>query len=188
MLTGQPQGAVQIAQGTALQILNRKDMTLIPATITNVSQPHVPEEAQKNPIVAWQQGLVVTLTLQMGSDTTTLEFPVNGASASYPKQGWFISPDPLIVAREVEAMEKASEQALATMPWHNLVKERSRGIILQLDPNKRKEAQQAQEIEMLKSQIEEMKRSSTMSSAKIDKVLELLSAGVPKTQKQKENR
>lgn len=178
MFTGLPQGASQIAQGTALQILNRKDMTLIPATITNVSSPHVPKEAQTNPTLAWQ-GLVVDLTLQMGSETTTVEYPINGPSASYPKQGWFISPDPLIVSREIEAMEKASDQALATMPWHQLVKERSRGLVLQLNPEKRKEAQQEQEIAILKSQIEEMKRRSSESDSKLDRMLELLSAGRP---------
>ena len=185
MFTGIPQGASQIAQGTALQILNRKDMTLIPATITNVSPPHVPKEAQTNPALAWQ-GLVVDLTLQMGSETSTVEYPVNGPSANYPKQGWFISPDPILVSREIESMDKASDQALATMPWHQLVKERSKGLVLQLNPEKRKEAQQEQEIAMLKSQIEEMKRRTSESDSKLDRMLELLAAGHPANTKKKE--
>lgn len=184
MFPGQPQGTFQIAQGTTLQILNRKDMTLIPATVTNVSAPHVPKEAQTNPTLVWQ-GLVVDLTLQMGSETTTVEYPVNGTSASYPKQGWFISPDPLVVSREVESMDKVSDQALATMPWHKLVKERGPQLILQLNPEKRKEAQQEREITMLKSQIEEMKRRSSESDAKLDRMLELLSAARPANTKQK---
>lgn len=185
MFTGFPQGASQIAQGTALQILNRKDMTLIPATITNVSPPHVPKEAQSNPTLAWQ-GLVVDLTIQMGSETTTVEYPFNGQSANYPKQGWFISPDPQIVSRELESMEKVSTQAIATMPWHQLVKERAPQLALQLDEGKRKEAKQEQEIAMLKSQIEEMKRRSSESDSKLDRMLELLSAGHPANTKKKE--
>ena len=83
-------------------------------------------------------------------------------------------------------MDKASEQALSTMPWHQLVREKSKGIILQLDSSKRKEAQQAQEIEMLRAQIDEMKRSSTLSDAKLDKLLEMLSGGNPEdTKKEK---
>lgn len=188
MFTGQPQGTPQIAQGATLQILNRKDMTLIPATITNVSSPHVPKEAQNNPSLAWQ-GLVVDLTLQMGTETTTVEYPINASGASYPKQGWYISPDPLVICREVETMDKASVQALGIMPWHQLVHEKSQGIILQLDSTKRKEAQQAQEMESMRAQIEEMRRRSTLSDAKLDKLLEMISAGVPKQQKpQKENR
>lgn len=185
MFNGLPQGASQIAQGTPLQILNRKDMTLIPATIANVSSPHVPKEAQTNPALAWQ-GLVVDLTLQMGNDTTTVEYPVNGPSASYPKQGWFISPDPILVSREIESMDKASAQALATMPWHQMVKERAPQLVLQLNPEKRKEAQQAEEIAMLKAQIEEMRRRSSESDSKLDRMLEMLSAGRPANTKKKE--
>jgi len=185
MFNGLPQGAPQIAQGAALQILNRKDMSLINAVVQNVSQPHIPKEAQNNPTLAWQ-GLVVDLTLQIGNETTTVEYPFNAPGASYQKQGWYISPDPLVLCREIESMDKASEQALATMPWHQLVRERSKDIILQLDSSKRKEAQQAKEIEMLKAQIEDMKRSSTVSDAKLDKLLEMLSPGNPtNTKKEK---
>ena len=185
MFTGIPQGTPQIAQGTALQILNRKDMTLIPATVTNVSLPHIPKEAQTNPSLAWQ-GLVVDLTLQMGSDTTTVEYPINGQSASYPKQGWFISPDPHVVSREIESLEKASAQAIAAMPWHKLVQERAPQLILQLDADKRKEAQQAQEIAILKAQNEEMTRRSSELESKLDRMLEMLSAGHPANTKKKE--
>lgn len=185
MFTGLPQGAFQIAQGTPLQILNRKDMTLIPATITNVSPPHVPKEAQNNPTLAWQ-GLVVDLTIQMGNETTTVEYPMNGQSASYPKQGWFISPDPHIVSRELESMEKVSTQAIATMPWHQLVKERAPQLALQLDEGKRKEAQQAQEIAMLRTQNEEMARRSSEIESKLDRMLELFSAGRPSNTRKKE--
>ena len=185
MFTGNPQGSFQIAQGTPLQILNRKDMTLIPATVTNVSQPHVPKEAQSNPTLAWQ-GLVVDLTLQMGNETTTVEYPINGQSASYPKQGWFISPDPHIVSRELESMEKVSEQAIATMPWHRLVKERAPQLALQLDEGKRREAQQAQEIAMLRAQNEEMARRSSEIESKLDRMLEMFSAGRPANTRKKE--
>lgn len=185
MFTGNPQGASQIAQGTPLQILNRKDMVLIPATVTNVSKPHVPKEAQNNPTLLWQ-GPVVDLTLQMGNETTTVEYPVNGPSASYPKQGWFISPDPIVVSRELESMEKASDMAIATMSWHQLVKERAPQLALQLDPGKRKEAQQAQEIAALKAQNEEMARRSSEMESKLDRMLEMLSAGRPANAKKKE--
>ena len=185
MFTGNPQGTFQIAQGTPLQILNRKDMTLIPATVTNVSKPHIPKEAQNNPTLMWQ-GPVVDLTLQMGSETQTVEYPVNGPSASYPKQGWFISPDPIVISRELESMEKVSDQALATVPWHQLVKDRAPKLALQLDEGKRKEAQQAQEIAMLRAQNEEMARRSSEIESKLDRMLEMFSAGRPANAKKKE--
>lgn len=185
MFNGLPQGAPQIAQGTALQILNRKDMTLIPATVTNVSAPHVPKAAQSNPALAWQ-GLVVDLTISMGGETTTVEYPMGSASASYPDKGWFISPDTAVVGREVEAMDKTSRQNIAMEQWNHMVVERSPQILMQLFPEKAKEARQAQEIEMLKTQIEEMRRGSAVSEEKLDRLLEMLSAGRPTNSKKKE--
>ncbi len=186
MFNGLPQGAPQIAQGTALQILNRKDMTLIPATVTNVSAPHIPKAAQNNPTLAWQ-GLVVDLTVSMGSETTTVEYPMGSASASYPDKGWFISPDTAVVGREVEAMDKTSRQNIAMEQWNHMVVERSPQLLMQLFPEKAKEARQAQEIEMLKKQIDEMRSRSSESDAKLDRILESLSVARPANNKKKED-
>lgn len=185
MFAGQPQGTPQIAQGTALQILNRKDMTLIPATVTNVSAPHIPKVAQSNPALAWQ-GLVVDLTISMGSETTTVEYPLNAGSASYPDKGWFISPDPITVSREIEAMGKTSQQAISMEKWNHMVVEKAPKLITQLNPEKAREARQAEEIEMLKRQIEEMRSRSSESDAKLDRILESLSVGHPAGSKKKE--
>lgn len=185
MFSGQPQGAFQITQGTALHILNRKDMTHALATVTSMSAPHIPKAAQSNPALAWQ-GLVWDLTLSMGNETTTVEYPVNGASASYADKGWFISPDPLTVSREVEVMDKTSKQAISMEPWHHMVVERSGPLIIELNPERRKEAQQAQEIEMLKGQLEDMRRRSSESDAKLDRILESLSEARPANAKKKE--
>ena len=186
MFNGIPQGAPQIAQGTALQILNRKDMTLIPATVTNVSAPHIPKAAQSNPTLAWQ-GLVVDLTISMGSETTTVEYPMGSVSASYPEKGWFISTDAATLGREVEAMNNKAKQDIANEPWNHMVVERSPLILMQIFPEKAKEAQQAQEIEMLKKQIEEMRSRSSESDAKLDRILESLSAGRPVNNRKKED-
>lgn len=185
MFNGLPQGAPQIAQGTALQILNRKDMTLISATVTNVSAPHVPKAAQSNPALAWQ-GLVVDLTISIGGETVTVEYPMGGISASYPDKGWFISPDTAVVSREVESMDKTSRQNIAMEQWNHMVVERSPQILMQLNPDKAREAQQAQEIAMLRAQNEEMARRSSEIESKLDQMLEMFSAARPANTKKKE--
>ena len=98
---GLPQGATQIAQGAVLFILNRKEPSVTQASVLSVSQPHVAKAAATNPALA-MQGFVVDLTLSMGGETTTIEFPVNSASANYPEKAWFISNDRLAVTREIE--------------------------------------------------------------------------------------
>ena len=184
MFQGLPQGASQIAQGAALLILNRKEPSVVTASVVNVSQPHMSKSAQSNPALA-MQGFVVDLTLSMGNETTTIEFPVNSASANYPDKGWFVSPDRLAVIREVESMANMSKQILSQVPMHEKMVKGCESLLLSLNPDRQKEAQQAEEIAMLKSQIEEMKRSSSETGVKLDKVLALLAVDGPRTGKTK---
>ena len=185
MFNGLPQGATQIAQGSALYILNRKDFSVTTATVDSVSQPHITKSAQTNPALA-MQGLVVDLTITIGNDTTSVEFPVNGVSANYPEKGWFISQDSQIISKEIKAMDSASKQYLAQKPWHEMVIQKSPALLMQLSPELQKEAQQAQEIAMLKAQIEEMKRNSSETGNKLDKVLALLAVDSPRNKTKKE--
>ena len=184
MFQGLPQGAAQIAQGSALYILNRKEFSVTTATVDSVSQPHITKSAQTNPALA-MQGLVVDLSISIGAESTSVEFPVNGVSANYPEKGWFISPDSQLVSKEIKAMDNASKQFLAQKPWHEMVIQKSPSLLMQLNPDMQKEAQQAEEIAMLKAQIEEMKRGYSDTGNKLDKVLALLAVDSPR-KKQKE--
>jgi len=185
MFQGLPQGATQITQGSSVYILNRKEPSVTPATVVNVSQPHVSASAQTNPALALQ-GFVVDLTLSMGSETMTLEFPVNSTSANYPDRGWFVSNDRLAITREVESMANMSKQVLSQVPMHEKIVKGCDALLLQLNPDKQKEAQQAEEIAMLKAQIEEMKRNSSETGNKLDKVLALLAVDGPRKKTKEE--
>ena len=179
MFNGSPQGASQIAQGATLYILNRKDFSITPATVTSVSQPHLSKAAQTNPALM-MQGFVIDLNLSIGSDNTTLEFPVNSVSASYAEKGWFVSPDKLSVTREIESMESMSKQHLSQNPWHEMVVQKAPSLIMQLNPEKQAEAEQAQKIATLESQLAAM-------NGKFDQLVSLLSAGNPTNIKPKED-
>ena len=178
MFNGLPQSASQIAQGATLFILNRKDFSITQATVTGVSQPHLSKAAQTNPTLL-MQGFVVDLTLSMGGETTTIEFPVNSISASYADKGWFVSPDNRAVTREVESMEAASKQHLSQNQWHEMVVQRSPSLIMQLNPETQAEAQQAQKIASLESQLAE-------TNGKLAQLVSLLSSGNPANLKQEE--
>lgn len=179
MFNGSPQGASQIAQGATLYILNRKDFSITPATVTAVSQPHLSKAAQTNPALM-MQGFVIDLNLSIGSDNTTLEFPVNSVSASYADKGWFVSPDKLSVTREIESMESMSKQHLSQNTWHEMVVQKAPSLIMQLNPEKQAEAEQAQKIATLESQLAAM-------NGKFDQLVSLLSAGNPTNIKPKED-
>lgn len=170
MFQGLPQGASQIAQGATLYIFNRKDFSVATASVMNVSQPHVSKAAQSNPALA-MQGFVVDLSLSLGNETTSIEFPVNSTGANYPDKGWFVSPDQGAVTREIEATLNGSKQYLAQRPWHEMVVQKAPSLIMQVNPEKQLEEQQAQKIAQLENQLAAM-------NGKFDQMVSLLSAAV----------
>lgn len=179
MFTGQPQGASQIAQGATLYVFNRKDFSVTMASVLNVSQPHVSKAAQTNPALG-MQGFVVDLTLSMGNETTSVEYPVNSPGANYPEKGWYISPDRMAVSREVEAASNSSKQFLAQRPYHEMVVQKAPSLILQLNPERQLEAQQAEKIASLEKQLADI-------SGKFDQMVGMLSAAV-QSKKPKEDK
>ena len=177
MFPGISQGASQIAQGATLYVLNRKDFSVALASVTNVSQPHVSKAAQTNPALI-MQGFVVDVFMNVGDENTSIEFPVNSTSANYPEKGWFVSPDKLLITREIEAMQTNSKQFLEQRPWHEKVIEKAPALIMQLNPDKQMEAQQTQKITQLEAQIAEM-------NGRLEQMVGLLSANVPANHKSK---
>lgn len=173
------QGAPQIAQGATLYILNRKEFTVDTAVVQAVSQPHMSKSAISNPAMA-MQGFVIDLTVAMGNDTTTIEFPVNATSANYPDKGWYLSTDRFAVSREVDAMSAASKQFLSQREWNEMVVEKAPALLMQLNPEKKMEAQQAQQIAELQGQLAAM-------NEKFDKLVGMFSAGSANTKKTKED-
>lgn len=186
MFQGLPQASAQIAQGATVYIFNRKDFSTSVASVVSVSQPHLSKAAQSNPALA-MQGFVVDLALSVGNDTTTIEFPVNSQSANYPDKGWFVSADRLATTREIESAMNASKQYMSQMPYHEMVLQKGPSMILQLSPEMRMEAEQAQKIASLESRLAEMERHSNESNTKLDKVLALLAVDGPRNNKKKED-
>ena len=178
MFQGFPQGASQIAQGATLYLFNRKDFSVTMANVMNVSQPHVSKAAQTNPALG-MQGFVVDLTIQIGNETTSVEYPVNSQGASYPEKGWYISPDPTVVSREVEAANNNSKQFLAQIPYHEMVVKKAPAVQMQLNPKLQMEARQAEKIASLEKQLADI-------SGKFDQMVGMLSAAVQKNEKPKE--
>jgi len=181
MFTGQPQGASQIAQGATLYVFNRKDFSVAMASVLNVSQPHVSKAAQTNPALG-MQGFVVDLSISFGNETTSIEYPVNSQGANYPEKGWYISPDRMAVTREIEAASNSSKQFLSQRQYHEMVVQKAPSLILQLNPERQLEAQQAEKIARLENQLAEI-------SGKFDQMVGMLSAAVrPKNEKPKEEK
>ena len=175
MFNGIPQGATQLAQGSTLYVFNRKDFSVSTASVTSVSQPHVSKAAQTNPALV-MQGFVVDVFINIGNESTSIEFPVNSVSANYPEKGWFVSPDRLLVTREVETAVSNSKQYKSQLPYHEMVIQKGPSLIMQLNPEKQLEAEQAHKINQLEAQLSAM-------NGRLEQMVGLLSAGIPKNHK-----
>ena len=157
-----------LSQGAILSVLYKNEPRVAEGKVVAVNT-HMPTYNPNQPM-AMLNGPVTDITVQVGNDTIPFAgLPANGVVANFPDKGLFIATDKAAVLHEIEAMAVASRQALEQVPAHQKMVESCESLLLELQPEKRKEAQQAQEIESLKTQLGAM-------SAKFDKLAELLSA------------
>ena len=124
------------------------------------------------------QGFVVDVFLNMGTESTSIEFPVNSTSASYPEKGWFVTTDALVVTREIENTVNNSKQFMAQVPYHEKVIKDGPSLIMAVSQEKKMEFQQAEKINRLESQLSAM-------SERMEQMVSLLSASVPANHKSK---
>lgn len=176
-----PQGAglSPIAQGATIYIFDQKNLSVSTASVTGVSQPHLSKAAQGNPMAAYQ-GFVVDLTLSSGSDTTTIEFPVNSAMATYPDKGWFVCTDPMLVSREAERIGNEAKQRLAQRSNDERIVAACDRIVMQVHPERQKAAQQEEEMAQMRNQLSAI-------TGRLDQFISMLSAAQgPRNNKAKE--
>lgn len=157
-----------LQQGALISILYKNEPRVADGKILSVNT-HMPMYNPSQPM-AILNGPVTDITVQVGNDTIPFAgLPANGVVANFPDKGLFIATDKMAVLREIESMVAASKQVLEQVPAHKKLVSDCEALLLQLQPEKQKEAQQAQEIESLKTQL------STMNE-KFDKLVDMLSA------------
>lgn len=157
-----------LSQGALLPILYKNEQRVEEGKVVAVNT-HMPIYNPSQPM-AILNGPVTDITVQVGNETIPFAgLPANGLVANFPDKGLFIATDKAAVVREIESLAAASKQAIEQYPVHKEMLEKWEALLLRLQPEKQKEAQQAQEIESLKTQLATM-------SGKFDKMVEMLSA------------
>ena len=118
---------------------------------------HLPNYNPQQPL-AMMNGPVTDITVQVGEETIPFaSLPANGVVANFPEKGYFLSTDKSAVIREVEAMASASRQILQSIPAHEQMVRDCEALLLDLNPDKKKEAEQTKEMNALRGEIEELK-------------------------------
>ena len=163
-----------LTQGVTIPVLLKNVPKVVDGKVVSVNT-HMPVYNPTQPM-AVLNGPVTDITVQVENETVPFAgLPANGIMANFPDKGYFIATDKSAILREVESMQTASRQALEQMPAHQKMVKDCDALLLSLQPEKQKEAKQAQEIESLKSQLADM-------GDKFDRLMDMLSVnlGTPK--------
>ena len=150
-----------LTQGATISVLYKNIPRVADGRVISVNT-HMPAYNPQQPM-AMMNGPVTDITVQVGDDTIPFAgLPANGVVANFPEKGLFLATDRTAILREIEAMASASRQVLASVPDHQKMVAACEDLIVQLNPERKKEAQQAQELSDLRGQVAELK---TMLSA-----------------------
>ena len=146
-----------ITQGTSISILYRNIPRVADGRVIAVNT-HMPQFNPQQPM-AMMNGPVTDITVQVGNETIPFQgLPANGVVANFPDKNLFIAIDKAAVLREVDTATSSLEQDLASVPAKQQMLEGYKQLRIDLDPAMRKEAQQAEEMNALRSDFAEMKR------------------------------
>lgn len=119
---------------------------------------HMPTYNPQQPM-AMMNGPVTDITVQIGNDTVPfVGLPANGVIANFQDKGIFLSTDKSAVVREVEAMANASRQILESVPAQQKMVKDCEALLLELNPERKKEAQQAEEMNAMRGELAELKK------------------------------
>ena len=156
-----------LSQGATVYVLYKNEPKVADGKVLSVNT-HMPAYNPSQPM-AMLGGMVTDITVQVGNDSTPfVGLPANGVSANFQDKGMFISTDKSAIVHEVESMRDASKQILEQVPVQQKMLSAYEALLLDLQPEKRKEAQQTIELENLKSQMSAM-------SDKFDELMSFLS-------------
>ena len=145
-----------LTQGATVTVLYKNIPRVADGRVVSVNT-HLPQFNPQQPM-AMMNGPVTDITVQVGDETIPfVGLPASGVVANFPEKGYFLSTDRSAIVREVEAMASASRQVLQSVPAHEKMVRDCDSLLLDLNPDRKKEAEQAKEMNALRSEIEELK-------------------------------
>lgn len=146
-----------LSQGATIPVLYKNIPRVADGRVISVNT-HMPTFNPQQPM-AMMNGPVTDLTVQVGNETIPFAgLPANGVVANFPDRGYFIATDRSAIIREVEAMASASRQILDSVPAHQKMVQDCENLLIELNPEKKKDAEQAKELSDLRGQVAELKQ------------------------------
>jgi len=141
--------------GIPVFVLNKNELVFKCAKVVSVSNQY-PQYNFQQPLNPGN-GPVVDLTVEIDGKTETFtKIPMNSSIAEFPDKGIIISETREGIVNEINVIMGNSQTALEQEPTHRKIIESCKALLVEVNPQLRREQEQADEIASLKRQLSEM--------------------------------
>ena len=146
-----------LSQGAAISLLYRNIPRVADGRVVSVNT-HMPTFNPQQPL-AMMNGPVTDITIQVGDETIPFAgLPASGVVANFPDKGLFLAIDRSAIQREVDATKANLKQDLDQYSAKEKLYAGYEALSLELNPESKKEAKQAEEMNSMRGEIAELKR------------------------------
>lgn len=145
-----------IRKGATLYVLNKQDATLEVGEVVNVTPPqpmynHTYQGGQFTP-----PKMYVDIELNAGGKVITLQKLTADATID-DKNGIIVAENRDAILNEIEVLAKNSQRIIESCDYHNEIVNKCRALVAELNPQLKREAEQAREISDLRQQLSDIK-------------------------------
>ena len=156
--------------GTPVYVLYKNEPRFAVAKVSQVSNQY-PNLGYQQPLVPGNN-LAVNIAIEVDGKIETYErIPLNSMIAEFPEKGVLISETRDGIINEVNAIKSASVSALQQVDMHKNVIASCDKLLFDLNPQLKKEQEQAQEIATLKEQLSGMSEQIAALTGMLSKSL-----------------
>ena len=157
--------------GTPVYVLYKNEPRFAVAKVSQVSNQYPNLGYQQQPLVPGNN-LAVNIAIEVDGKIENYErIPLNSSVAEFPEKGVLISETRDGIINEVNAVKSASVSALQQVDAHKRIIESCDKLLFDLNPQLRKDQEQAQEIANLKEQLSGMSEQIAALTGMLSKSL-----------------
>lgn len=131
-------------------ILDKDNMVFISGKVTANSFPRL-----NNGMINGKTEMVVDVTIEAANASATYTIPEN-STITYTKN-LVLATDKSLLINEVESMKTQAEEILASVDKHRMVLEKSKDLLVQLNPIYKEKQETDQRFSNIETSIQEMK-------------------------------
>lgn len=140
--------------GTPVFVLYKNEPRFAIAKVAQISNQYPPQFNFQQPLNPSNNALMVDLTVEVDGKTETYpRIPTNSSVAEFPDRGVIISETRDGIVNEISVIRGASQTALEQVDAHKRVIATCDQLLLDLNPQLKKEQEQANEIAVMKQQL-----------------------------------